>query len=75
MLAKPSSRVDGDPVRMRLANIIIGGGGSVRTMTTTHAKLPASRDQFPKDVPVPKPGTAVMKPDLGGIIGNAAFTA
>jgi hypothetical protein len=40
-----------------------------------HAQLAAPGDKFSKDIAIAQPGTAVMKRDRGGIVGDAASAA
>ncbi len=66
--------VDGDPVGMRVVDILVGRV-RIGARHHDHAQLAAARHQLAEGVAVAQPRAAVMQRDLGGIVGHAAAGA
>ena len=69
-----SKGVDGDPVGMRVADIVVGRV-RIGPRDNHHTLLTTARYQITERVAVGQPLTAVVEGDLGGIVGDAAAGA
>src|SRR5258708_5877841 len=71
--------VDKDPVdaiaRHDLFADVVVGRVWVGAREDDHAELAAARDQIAERIAVGQPPTAVMRGDLGGVVGDAAAGA
>ena len=66
--------VDGDPVGMRGFGVVVGGVG-VGADEHGHVEFAAAGDEFAENVAVVKPLAAMVKGDVGGVVGDAASAA
>ncbi len=66
--------VDGDPVGVGGFGVVVGGVG-VGADEDGHVLFATAGDELAEDVTVVKPGAAMVKGDVGGVVGDAASAA
>lgn len=65
---------DSDPVRMRGLDVVVGGV-RIGTGNDDHAEFATAGDEFAKRIGIAEPLTAMMKRDVGWIVGDATAGA